>query len=126
MSPLNPLDPRWLFTPKAIRLLHRSLALCQDIGAQTDVAQELLAFAGSLGTLGEPVRAAHLFGAAYAFLQRSGTLIDPSDRPEHDQNIAFVRAQLGDAAFEAAWAEGQAMSLDEAIAYALEQPSDIS
>jgi DNA-binding NarL/FixJ family response regulator len=29
-----------------------------------------------------------------------------------------VRAQLGEAAFEEAWAEGQAMTLDQAIAYA--------
>jgi non-specific serine/threonine protein kinase len=103
---------------EAIRLLLRSLALCQDIGVQTDVAQELLAFAGSLGALGEPMKAAHLFGAADAFLQRSGALIDPSDQPEHDRNIAFVRAQLGEVAFAEAWAEGQDMTLDQATAYA--------
>jgi non-specific serine/threonine protein kinase len=103
---------------EAIRLLLRSLALCQEIGVQTDVAQELLAFAGSLGALGEQMKAAHLFGAADAFLQRSGTLIDPSDQPEHDRNIAFVRAQLGEAAFEAAWAAGQAMTLEQAVAHA--------
>lgn len=103
---------------EAIRLLLRSLALCQDIGVQTDVAQELLALAGSLGALGEPTRAAHLFGAAHAFLERSGTLIDPSDQPEHDRNIAFARAQLGEADFEAAWAEGQAMTLDQAVVHA--------
>ncbi len=103
---------------EAIRLLLRSLALCLDIGVQTDVAQELLAFAGSLGALGEPIRAAHLFGAAYTYLEHSGAMIDPSDQPEHDRNIAFVRAQLGEAAFEAAWAEGQEMTLDQAVAHA--------
>jgi non-specific serine/threonine protein kinase len=84
----------------------------------TDVIQELLALAGSLGALGDPLRAAHVFGAAHAFLERSGTLIDPSDQPEHDRNMAFVRAQLGEAAFDAAWAEGQAMTFDQAVAYA--------
>ena len=103
---------------EAIRVLRRSLELCQDIGAPNDVAQELLALAGSLGALGEPVRAARLFGAAHTFLQHSGTLIDPSDLREHDRNIAWVRAQLGDAAFDAAWAEGEAMTLDQAVAYA--------
>jgi len=103
---------------EALRVLRRSLALCQDLGVPTDVIQELLAFAGSLGALGEPLRAAHIFSAAHAFLQRSGTLIDPSDQPEHDRNLAFVRAQLGEAAFEAAWAEGQAMTFDQAVAYA--------
>jgi non-specific serine/threonine protein kinase len=103
---------------EAIRMIRRSLALCQDLGVPTDVAQELLALAGSLGALGDPVRAAHLFGAAQAFLERRGTLIDPSDQPEHDRNIAIVRAQLDEAAFEAAWAEGQAMTFDQAVAYA--------
>ena len=103
---------------EAIRLIRRSLALSQDLGVPTDVAQELLALAGSLGALGELVRAAHLFGAAQAFLQRSSVLIDPTDQPEHDRNISFVRAQLGEAAFEAAWAEGQAMTFDQAVAYA--------
>lgn len=103
---------------EAIRLIHQSLALCQDLGVPTDVAQELLALAGSLGALGQALRAAHLFGAAHAFLQCSGSLIDPGDQPEHDRNMAFVRAQLGEAAFEAAWAEGQEMTFDEAVSLA--------
>lgn len=103
---------------EAIRVLRRSLALCQDIGVATDVAQELLALAGSLGALGQPAKAARLFGAAYTFLQRSSALIDPSDQPEHDRNIARVRDQLGERAFEAAWAEGSNMSLDQAVAHA--------
>jgi hypothetical protein len=32
----------------------------------------------------------------------------------------IVREQLDEAAFAAAWAEGQAMTLEQAIAYALE------
>jgi predicted ATPase/DNA-binding CsgD family transcriptional regulator len=103
---------------EALRALRRSLVLCQDLGVPTDVMQEILAIAGSLGALGEPLRAARLFGAAHAFLERSGTLIDPGDQPEHDRNMAFVRAQLGEAAFAAAWAEGQAMTFDQAVAYA--------
>ena len=34
--------------------------------------------------------------------------------------MAAVREELGEAAFADAWAEGEAMSLDEALAYALE------
>jgi predicted ATPase/DNA-binding CsgD family transcriptional regulator len=103
---------------EALRAIRQSLALCQDLGVPTDVMQELLALAGSLGALGEPLRAAYLFGAAHAFLNRSGTPIDPGDQPEHDRNMAFVRDQLGNAAFEAAWTEGQALTFDQAVAYA--------
>ena len=34
---------------------------------------------------------------------------------------SFSRAGLGQDTFEAAWAEGQAMSLEQAVAYALEE-----
>jgi hypothetical protein len=39
---------------------------------------------------------------------------------ECSRSIATVRAQLGDAAFAAAWAEGQALPLEQAVAYALD------
>ena len=103
---------------EAIHLLRRSLALCQDMGVPAEIARELLALAGSLGAVGEPMRAARLFGAAHAFFQRSGALVDPNDQPEHDRNIAFVRAQLGETTFADTWAEGQEMTLDQAVAHA--------
>ena len=59
----------------AIRLLRRSLALCQELGVPAEVARELLALAGSLGVVGEPAGAARLFGAAESFLQQSGALV---------------------------------------------------
>jgi ATP/maltotriose-dependent transcriptional regulator MalT len=34
-----------------------------------------------------------------------------------------VRSELDEAAFEAAWAEGQAMSFERAVEYALEEPT---
>jgi predicted ATPase/DNA-binding CsgD family transcriptional regulator len=103
---------------EAIRLLRRSLALCHELGVPAEVARELLALAGSLGVVGDPAGAARLFAAADACLEQSGALLDPDDLPEHERNIGFLRTALGDARFDAAWAEGQAMALDEAAAYA--------
>jgi hypothetical protein len=37
--------------------------------------------------------------------------------------VTTARASLDEDAFAAAWAEGQAMSLEQAIAYALEAPT---
>jgi non-specific serine/threonine protein kinase len=102
---------------EAIRILLESLALCQELGVPAEVANELLALAGSLGAVGDLVGAARLFGAADAFLQQSGALLDPNDQPEHDRNVTFVRTALGAAAFAAAWSEGQGMTLDQAVAY---------
>lgn len=39
--------------------------------------------------------------------------------PLHDRTVAATRMALGEAAFAAAWTEGRAMSLEEAVKYAL-------
>jgi hypothetical protein len=49
--------------------------------------------------------------------------MSPSQRAEYERQIAAARSRLGDSAFAAAWAEGQAMSLEEAVAYAVEEGS---
>jgi hypothetical protein len=49
-----------------------------------------------------------------------GAPLPPAERAEHHRSAAAVRTVLGEAAFTAAWAEGRAMSLDDAIAAALE------
>ncbi len=36
-----------------------------------------------------------------------------------EQNMLITRAALGEAGFKAAWAEGRAMTLEQAIEYAL-------
>jgi hypothetical protein len=67
---------------------------------------------------GDPVRAARIFGAeATARGAASSPAEWPSER--YGDDLAAARAALGEAAFAAAWAEGAAMTLDEAIAYAL-------
>ncbi|MHB8625407.1 MAG: ATP-binding protein [Aggregatilineales bacterium] len=70
---------------------------------------------------GRPERAARLFGAASA-LTGSGkdTPGSLSSYTDIERDILTLRVQLGEAAFATLWAEGQAMTLDQAIAYALE------
>ena len=41
-------------------------------------------------------------------------------RLEYDRALAAARAQLDEAAWNAAWAEGRAMTLEQAVTYALE------
>jgi hypothetical protein len=41
-------------------------------------------------------------------------------RTAYAHTVATVRAQLPEAAFDAAWAEGRAMTLEQAIAEALD------
>ena len=72
------------------------------------------------GALGQPGRAAWLFGAAEVLRDTLGAPLAPADRADNEREIAAARAVLGEEAFAAAWAEGRALSLDGAIKYALE------
>jgi hypothetical protein len=51
---------------------------------------------------------------------RQGFRLFPWNQAEFDHWLATAHAQLNDAAFEAAWAEGQAMTLEQAIVLARE------
>jgi hypothetical protein len=55
--------------------------------------------------------------AASAFLD---THRDVANHIEYERTLAMLRAQMDDIAFAAAWAEGRAMTMDQAIAYAFE------
>jgi hypothetical protein len=65
-------------------------------------------------------RAARLLGAAHAMREAIGAPHWPSERAAYDADVDVAREGLGDRAFAAAWAQGWAMSLEQAIAYALE------
>jgi len=61
-----------------------------------------------------------LFGAAEALRALIGKPLTRAQLATHDRDVATVERWLEPASFAAAWAEGQAMTLDQAIAYALE------
>jgi predicted ATPase len=69
---------------------------------------------------GQPVRAARLFAAAHWLRETSSTPLDAHGRPAQERAVANARTALGEDAFAAAWAEGRALSLEEAVALALE------
>ncbi len=64
-------------------------------------------------------RAVRLYGAAERVREEVGLGISPSQRADYDQNVDGARAGLGDQAFAAGWAEGRAMTMAQAIEYAL-------
>jgi hypothetical protein len=64
------------------------------------------------------MRAAKLHGAAEALRSLSGKSLSLPYRADLEKRGEAIRARLGEAAFGAAWAEGQGMTLDQAIDYA--------
>jgi len=96
-----------------------SLALFRDLGDKGGMAW-CLAGLGSVAALGGQLeRAARLWGAAEAQREAIGARPAPAARLTYERALATARAQLGEAAFSAAWAAGQAMPLEQAMTEAL-------
>jgi tetratricopeptide (TPR) repeat protein len=101
-----------------------SLAISQQWGNPQYMASTLGGFAGIAGARHQSQRAARLFGVADALFKGRGVgLAGAADQADWDHNLAAARAQLDGQAWDAAWAEGAAMTEDEAMAYALAEKS---
>ncbi|MCI0398607.1 MAG: tetratricopeptide repeat protein [Chloroflexi bacterium] len=107
---------------QAAAQLRESLALYRTVGYTLGMVEGLEALAGLLARQGEPERAARWLGTAEAGRQAMGTPIPLIDREQHEQLIARVQAALDREALAAAWAEGRATGLAEAVAEALGRP----
>lgn len=68
----------------------------------------------------QPQRAARFLGTTETVLARLGAFHQPNDQREIDGMITIVHAQLDEAAFQAAWAEGQTLTLEQAVAQPLD------
>jgi hypothetical protein len=101
------------------------LKLRYDAGEVRPIARNL----NDLGKLdriaGQPERAARLFGAAAALREKLGIPVLPVFVPEYEDEISSLRTALGEAAFAAEWAAGCALILEQAVALALEQVTEI-
>jgi non-specific serine/threonine protein kinase len=100
-------------------LLAESVTLYQVAGRSLGVAECLESLASLATAEGEPLRAARCLGAAEALRDAAGAPLPPSERPEYVAIITAIRAGCSEEMFAAAWTEGRAMSLEEALREAL-------
>ncbi len=98
-----------------------SLNIARYIGTQWGIFLLLNAVGYLAAAERQFERAARLLGAADHLGESIGASLFQTDRADHETSVAAARAALGERAFAAAWAQGRAMTMDEAIAYALEQ-----
>jgi hypothetical protein len=87
-----------------------------------DIDLSLEAFGRLAVSRGQSVRAVHLFGAAAA-RREAMEWTAPSHPAADERSLATLRTALGEQSFATAWAAGRALSLGEAIAYALKDGS---
>jgi hypothetical protein len=69
---------------------------------------------------GHASRAAYLGGAAESLWETLKVPPARDARVDHDRAVQSMRAALGEEAFDAAWARGRVLSLEQAITLALE------
>jgi len=106
---------------RAITRLGESLEIRQEIGDKGGCAWCLERLAGVAMAQKQAEKAVRLFGAATVLRSSIGSVIDPADQDRYKKNLNYLRANLGRERYKAAWDAGRAMSLEQAIAYALEK-----
>ena len=105
----------------AEEFLKEALVLSRELGNWTSGAYCLEGFAGLAGAKAQGGRAARLWGAAEALRKTIGDPLSIEGRLYFERSRVAARAQLGEATWEAAFAQGMAMELEEAVEYALSE-----
>jgi hypothetical protein len=103
----------------AIALLRHSLRIHRELGDVLDTGVDLCRLAAALAAAGNPVTAARLlasFATVPDEVSRSRFDVDRLN----DETTSRIRAQLSDAAFADACAEGRELTLDQAVDLALD------
>jgi tetratricopeptide (TPR) repeat protein len=106
---------------RARDLGRQGLQLARTINNRLQLATALALLAGAIGALGQPQQAARLLGASERTLERLGAFHQPNDKREIDSIIAAVRTQLDEATFQATWTQGRELTLEQAVAQALDE-----
>jgi predicted ATPase/DNA-binding CsgD family transcriptional regulator/transcriptional regulator with XRE-family HTH domain len=109
---------------QALALMRESLMLLHELGHWRAIAMHLNLLAHVTADCGKVEESACLFGVVEALQKKLGdkrpVWIALNVNPARTEaSLAACRARLAPAAFETAWATGQAMTTDEAVEYAL-------
>jgi len=105
---------------RAHSLLVESIQLVRKLGDTPSISVLLADIAGVWAAQGDPVRAARLFGVAEALRDKMQVSMYAAQREAYHRDLERARAQLDEATWQAAWAEGRSMTLDQALSMALE------
>ena len=104
------------------RSLHQeALALRRRIGHTFGILYSLNALAELAVLQGQARQAVRLFSVIEALYKHWEPGQPPVERAKHDHAIAATRDQFDEATFNLLWAEGQMITMEQAIALALEE-----
>jgi predicted ATPase len=120
LSELAHLERRQGNDEQALPHYRETILAWQDLGHRAAVAHQLECFAFIAVSQEDNQRAVQLLRAAGALRENIGAPMSRSELDEYDQAVATLRRNLNEASFAAAWEKGYSMSMEDAVAYALE------
>ncbi len=98
-----------------------SLTIARDLGFKEGIAQGLEAFALLGFNAAQAERSVRLWGAAAALRRIINSPLTPNEQEQQERTMTTARQILGEDSFARAWAEGSALTPEQAIAVALEE-----
>ncbi|HZJ22825.1 MAG TPA: AAA family ATPase, partial [Anaerolineales bacterium] len=120
LAHIDRVEGRYDLAAQAYRL---TITEWERLGHRAAVANQLECFAFIAKRYEEAERAANLFGAAEALREFINIPMTIVERVEYDQEVADLRAGMDTKAFLSSWRKGRALSMEGAIALALEKPN---
>ncbi len=109
---------------RAAKLSSQSLRLSEESLDHQVLTWALDALAAACGQQGYVGKAARLWGAAEVLREASGFSQPPDDKRVLEPFLEAARSWLDEAAFQAAWEEGRAMTEEQAVEYALSEEEE--
>ncbi len=101
-------------------LLQESIAAQRPVADPRSTAQTLEITAWILVANGQPGHVACLLGSAESLRERSGVPVSSLEQEDYQRYVPTAKSRLERKTWDAAWAAGRAMSIDQALDYALE------
>jgi tetratricopeptide (TPR) repeat protein len=105
---------------KAMALFRESLIKNQAVGDPRGAIACLAGFAAIGLAQGKYERAAQIMATVETQLTLIGIRLLPVDKMEYERNLAILRAKLDEKTLTKFWAKGKGLSLEQAVAFALE------
>jgi predicted ATPase/DNA-binding SARP family transcriptional activator/DNA-binding CsgD family transcriptional regulator len=112
--------------PAGAARFEEALIIQRDLKHQTAIFMGISGMAGVAALRGQPLRSVKLMGASEALREEIGLTSESLSKARYDYEkyLATARAGLGEAAFDVGFSEGQAMSPEQAIEYALSKEEE--
>ena len=106
---------------RAKTFFEESLEISRELGTRLLASESIEGFACLAGARGEAERAARLFAAAQELREAVGYEQPRRARAQREPYLDHTRSLLEEEAWEAAFADGRTLTLEEAVEYALSE-----